>query len=764
MIDLESVRDDLAAFADDDEGFALDEAGDLLLHRGGMEIVAKLELRPEGDRVLVEGQAMSYRSFLVRRLGQLDILASRLLEKRPGVPAFVDGPAKVDSADGDQTTLHALAAVNAQCSEATGFRSRVCFLTADAGQGKTALLREYQALTAQRFVDGRSPFVFWHIDLQGRQLLRLSEALMGDLGDLRVAGLWMPAIIRLIRHRALVLAIDGFDELAAEQGGSDALGSLATLVQQLRGQGVVVAASRRAFFDTGDYLRRAGMFGRVVAEPCEFNQITLGDWGREEAISYLTKTREEGEGFDDAEATYESIVASLGGMEDHPMVTKPFLLAHIARGLLRYGVSPSEFVRPPADPQAGVAAVVEAFVHREVADKWRYRDSGDPYLTYEQHMRFLADVAEEMYRAGKDRLPLDLVETLAAMRLDDWDVDPERQRQVMEMVRMHALLQPPTEFEGRSRSFDHPEFRDYFIALALRHHLEDVGTGRGVEGAADYLSISQISDSTGRYVRGLLPPDLNLREVARSLVKAADRQLRSTFLQVNVGTLVPMLIDGTQGPRLELVGRAVYSSLVFEGTSLEGVEFRDATMLNVSLRSVSWTDVAFVNTDMGELTVHDDLQLDGVRLKDCRIEGIRRVVKGEEVERAYAPTRVVQLLVSAGFGIVDSSEDEGPQQLRLLDSQQTVLARRFLQCFSRSNAVTDHLIERRFRAEKKWILDELIPVFVTNQVLEEKTWRGRGTHQIWAMKYPVETILAAEEGGSSNLTHLWEGIRSLPTP
>lgn len=33
---------------------------------------------------------------------------------------------------------------------------------------------------------------------------------MGDLGDLRVSGLWMPAILRLMRHRTLVLAIDGF--------------------------------------------------------------------------------------------------------------------------------------------------------------------------------------------------------------------------------------------------------------------------------------------------------------------------------------------------------------------------------------------------------------------------------------------------------------------------------------------------------------------------------------------------------------------------
>ena len=88
---------------------------------------------------------------------------------------------------------------------------------------------------------------------------------MGDLADLRLSGLWMPAVIRLMRRGALVVGVDGFDELAAEQGGADALGALASLVSQLGGHGAVVAASRRTFFDTDDYLRRGGLVRRRPA-------------------------------------------------------------------------------------------------------------------------------------------------------------------------------------------------------------------------------------------------------------------------------------------------------------------------------------------------------------------------------------------------------------------------------------------------------------------------------------------------------------------
>lgn len=760
MNELEDIREDLAAFADDDEGYELDEAGDLLIHRHGSEISARIFYGPDGTLcVEVEDQQVSYRDFLVRQLGQLDVLAMRLHEKRHGVDAFVDADALLETADGDRTRTKALKALEAQCTDTLGFRARVCFLTADAGQGKTALLREYQARNAKNFLEGRSGFVFWHIDLQGRQLLRLSEALMGDLGELRVAGLWMPAIIRLVRRRALVLAIDGFDELAAEQGGSDALGSLATLVQQLDRQGVVIAASRRAFFDTDDYLRRAGMFGRAIAEPCEFNQLGLSDWTKTEARAYLGSARLGSKRFDEPAQTYAEIVAALGGSEEHPMVTKPYLLSHIARWLLSYNVAPTDLINAPADPMAGVAAVVNAFVEREVAEKWIYRDSGEPYLTGPQHIQFLADVAEEMYRAGKDRLPLDIVETLAAMRLEEWRIDAERQRQVMEMVKMHALLQPVSAPDGLDRAFDHPEFRDYFIAIALKNHIEDLSKGIAA-GALDYLSVSQLSDSTARYVRSQLSEDFRFADAARELARAADKQIRSTYMPVNAGTLIPPLLDAYEpADTVHLAGRVMYSSLVFERTHLSAVVFDRATFINVSLRDIEWSNVVFQHCDLGELSLHDTARIEHVVLRDCAVDGVKRFENNEELERAYAPSRVKQLLMNAGFLFEDQLSLS--DVVDVPDSVETALAKRLLHAFTRSNAVTDEHIQVRFKSDHRWIIDELVPIFEAHRVLEEGTWRGRGSRRIWLMKQPLESVLHAEDGTEGNLSDLWSEIRQL---
>src|SRR5690606_8788609 len=94
----------------------------------------------------------------------------------------------------------------------------------------------------------------------------------------------IPGLIRLLQYRLLVLAVDGFDELAAERGSTDALGALALLVRQVEGSGTIVAASRRTCFDSRDYLKRTGMLRAAVSSDCEFHQIDLLNWGRDEVV------------------------------------------------------------------------------------------------------------------------------------------------------------------------------------------------------------------------------------------------------------------------------------------------------------------------------------------------------------------------------------------------------------------------------------------------------------------------------------------------
>lgn len=755
MSEISEVEQDLAAFADEESDVAIDQDGSFIIQRHGREMAGQLVRRDGGDlMVSINDTMVPYRRFLTHDLARLDVLAARLLERRVPVPSFVNAQVKLQRASEDVSTDAALEVLHRQCSDLSPFASRVTFITADAGHGKTALLREHQHAQAERFIAGRSHYLFWHLDLQGRQLLRLSEALMGDLADLRLSGLWMPAVVRLMRRGFLVIGIDGFDELAAEQGGADALGALASLVSQLRGQGAVVAASRRTFFDTDDYLRRGGMVRRGVPDPCQFDQVELSPWTRADVVSYLRQSEFEGSRIPRPEQTYDEIRDALGGDTEHPLITRPFLVTQISRAVLLYGVTPAQFVQKPDDPYAGVAAVVEAFVQREVADKWKIRETGEPLLSEAQHLQLLADVAEEMHRNQKDRLPLDIVETITTLLLDQWSVDSGIRQQVIEMVRMHVLLVPPRDGSAQHRSFDHPEFRDYFVAYALRSRIDSVLRGESASDLARFLSISQLSDSTARYVVSMIErTESSVHRFLGSIESLLEREWKPTYLQVNLGTLIPFMLSGIafQSPAT-FRGRVIYSSVALEKTDFSNVYLAEGTLLNASLRGIQWRDVILENFELGEVQLDRSVQVSRVKLTRCTIDGIRLQEDEFEESREYSPRRIAQVLDQIGFESVDETVRSSDDPIE--DSATTKLLRKLLRNFGRTTILSDDQLKVRFGGDFSELESDLVPYLVESGVLRERKWKGAGNHSAWSLAVNIDDFLAAE-GTDSEFGRVW---------
>lgn len=762
-IDFDEIRADVSAFADDDEEVIVERNGQCLFVRNGREVSFQVTQDEEGVLVVdVDGEQITYRRFLSHNLGGLPILAERIVSKRAPVPAYVDGLATRESVSSDLEEGHSLELLSKESSRRPAFLSRVVFITADAGQGKTALLRQFQHEQAQRFLAGESASLFWHVDLQGRQLLRLSEALMGDLADLRVSGLWMSAVVRLLRQGSLVLAIDGFDELAAEQGGSDALGALAVLVRQLGGRGSIVAASRRAFFDTEDYARRVRLFGRVGAADCEFNQIVLKEWSKDQAVAYLEAVEVAGNHFPDAQETYAAICAELGS-PDHPMLTRPFLLTQVARGLLMFDVSPSAFIRGMDDPLQGVGAVIEAFVEREVADKWKQKDTGEPFLTRDQHLRLLSDVAEEMFRSQRSTIDVDVLETITTLLLDEWGIDPVRRQQIVQMVQMHVLLTPPQEGDYATRSFDHEEFRDWFTAYALKDRLLRLNQ----EGAAvshDLLSVAHLPDATAKHVCALIDRTGEVTEdILAGLCTLVQREWRPTYLQMNSGTIVPFLLDGVTPPtgRFTVDGSFVFSSLVHEAKSLGHTTIRGAAFVNASLAAVHWNDVELVDCDLGEITVDRAAEYRDVVFRDCRLDGIRIVDSSGEAEesREYAPERMRLVLQGLGIHACDSLPDQAPEgEAVLKDGEMRKHVRRVLNLFRRTTSLPEHVVKSRFRTDGQYVLAEVLPLMQQFGIIEERQWKGAGRQHAWGLVVSLETLEKADGDRSHPIHAFWDEV------
>lgn len=763
MSDLDEVLEDLRAFADEESEAAIDADGMFVLQRNGLELEGMIRRHPEGHLLVeVDGDTIPYLRFLTHNLARLDVLAQRLMERRPAVAGFINADVTLQRAAEDVTQGDGLGVLDEQCGSISPFASRVLFITADAGHGKTALLREHQSRQASRFIAGESHYLFWHLDLQGRQLLRLSEALMGDLAELRLSGLWMPAVVRLMRRGALVVGVDGFDELAAEQGGVDALGALASLVSQLEGYGAVVAASRRTFFDTDDYLRRGGIVRRGVPDPCQFNQIELNAWTEEDTRSYFEVASFDGSSIENPVSMYDAILEVLGGDKTHPLITRPFLITQIARASAIYGASPEEFLRAPGDPYSGVAAVVSAFVTREVAEKWKIRETGEPYLTEEQHFRFLADVAEEMHRSQKDRLHIEIIETIATLLMEEWAIDSGLRQQIIEMVRMHVLLVTPPGGSQTHRAFDHPEFRDYFIAYSLRSRIAQVMAGEGAGDLLRILSISQLSDSTARYVCSML--DRNQETVAiflAAMEAALVAEWKPSYLQLNLGTLIPFMLDGVDFPSpVTFAGKVVYSSLAFEGSRVAGVILQNGTFVNASLRNARWKDVTLQNVELGELQLDNEAAFENVRFVDCSIDGVRVSAAGEDEAREYSPARIRRALESFGIVFADVQATEVELSIEVDDDSNLVrLLRKLLRMFNRTTIVSDDHLRKRFGSDFQTLESELIPFLVHEGVVDERKWRGSGSHRAWTLALGLDNLLAAE-GNPGPQGDVWRTLQS----
>lgn len=764
MSDLsQDIFDDLSAFSDDPEEVAFDTSGSFVMSRHGELIQGRVIQQDSSLFVEENDQRVTYGDFLKRRLAQLDVLAKRIIERRDAPHHFVDGGARWERI-GDSREGQAAELLRSAYTEQSPFASKVIFITADAGLGKTQLLSHLQREVAEDFVAGRSNSLFWHVDLQGRRLLLLHEALAGDLASLRFSGLWEPSILRLLRHRFLTLAIDGFDELAAEQGGTEAVGSLAQLVQSLGGQGTVVAASRRTFFDTEDYQGRSGLLARHIQAPCEFDEIRLLPWNREQTSALFLEVASELGNASAGPDAVRQLEHSLGGDASHPMLTRPFLVSHIATAILSFGLSPDVFGGVESDTLAGVARVVEAFIRREVSDKWLDRDTKVPYLSEGQHMSILADVAEEMYRLQVERLPLELIEELVALRLEEWAIDPIRSQQIMAMVKMHVLLVRPSIGSDRERSFDHPEFRDYFTALSLRKAIEETVAGEPRR-LVDQLRMAQLSDSAARYVFSVMSLDEGeRRSLVDHLVACLKEEWKPSYLQQNIGSMVAYALDSISfDPAIEVDTGVVFASVVLEESRLQGVVMRDVTFVNVSLRGVNWVDVELSNSDLGEVVVGADSMFDRVVLDRCQISCLRVLdVNQEETTRAFSPDQIARVLKTIGIEVAEPEAVQGALDLAREETDLERLARRMTLLFLRTTTVNEDVVRLRFRQDHARILSEVLPAMEAAGIVRREQWAGSGSQSIWQVRRSAEEVLRAREGLSddASLLEFWEVLRA----
>lgn len=401
--------------------------------------------------VIHDDQEMTYRSFLAGA-SMADLRA--LARNTANVIATVSPPyvrlqgRNLDTLDNESDAE----ALIEEAATSRGDQTTLVFLSAGAGMGKTSLLRELVRRKASEYLRGESEALWVYVDAQGRRLAQLDEAIAAELDDLR-ARFPYHAASALVRSGAMVLVVDGFDELIGSVGSYDeAFSSLAEFIASLYGSGCIVAAARSAYYEQ-EFLTRANSKLVAASDSWGLRGIRLLEWSTVLRRSFieqfvLLRGGRRAAGAD----TADRIEHVLQSPEVAEVGTRPLFVSRTAEIVLDYELP------------AGVSLLdrlVAAYIQREVQDKLR-APSGAPMLTEEQYRDLLRELAAEMWKQESRELTRGSVREIGRLVGEILEIDNASLDEIVSRLPYAALLS-----EGAtpgSVAFEHDVFYSSFLA------------------------------------------------------------------------------------------------------------------------------------------------------------------------------------------------------------------------------------------------------------------------------------------------------------
>jgi hypothetical protein len=687
----------------------------------------------------------------------MSVLAEALIEKRRDVTPYIDTTAQfTDSMSKESVGLSGIRMLTEECQSKIPGETKLIFLTADAGHGKTALLRRLTRQFATQYREGKSDSLLFHIDTQGRSFVRLEEAIARDLGQLRIFGLFYPGVIRLVRHGLLTLAIDGFDELLAEIGVNEAYSGLGSLLRQLKGDGMLIASARSAYFEVENYAAQTKLLTASPDTHVSVSQMRLDRWQRPQTVDFFRQYRDEsGLRIEEPEALYDHLAQSL--TPEHPVLHRPFLVQRLAMLLAPNIALADELAADIGQPSLRVVPqVIQALLKREVEEKWR-DPTGQPYLTVAQHVILLCAIADEMWSQGKNSLSVETVQLVAEAVVDDLKVPTATRVQIIQRVNAHALL----PISNGELSFDHEEFLNVFLATQLSILLKK----KERFSLQRFCEVHPIPDTICSWAVHLEPWDLG---EARSLIKwlsgICKDEVRSSYLRQNIGKLSGVISRVIPGGTSNLT----FSWMFFDGNCWKCAElsecvFQHCMFLNADLSGTKYSHCRFEECQIDGLIIDDETLLEGSSFDTgSQVVGVlKRPRDGEASLKNYVPNECRHILEQVGARFDTPVEVQKkvppvrPQLRGVLDA--------FLRIFAKNTGVNEDVARTKLGSRYGTFDHEILPCLRKFDVVRLALYSGGGQQERWELNYPIESILKAEDPRSnapSNLRAFWEKLRA----
>lgn len=666
-IDWTSVRQDLRAFCDLGGDVDFSEFPQRLgfsIPRNGGLIEGSVTGSAQNRIVRLEdgSDAVPYADFLASdQMGNLQRLARQttLLERQ-----YRSRSRKEIGSSGRSITLYdcfvpqnisvggqsigetGLDALDKLISADSGGGTRIAFLTAQAGQGKSSLLDVFTIDQANRYLAGSSKRLCLYVDAQGRGLARLDEAIARQLNDLQFM-LSYNAIVSLVREGLLVLVVDGFDELIGSRGTyDDAFGSLSNFIEILEGRGTILAATRSSYF-TQEYGSRGALldaddsfaFELVLAELLPWDstaQRKYFDRVVGEAALPKVQARRAAKDFERLQAADDA------GLLSRPLFARDMTMLVIGGSI----VGGQDEISSTSDLVAVLAA---SYLDREVNSKLLTRDRS-LIVDVSGLIDYYVELAGDMWKLETRELDARSARESAELQAEMWGLATEA-RDIF-LARYASLPFLITQPVGNAVAFEHEVFFAYFLAIRIAPSLLS-GSLTQAQALLSKASLDEVaSDFLASRLRGEAK---SIPVVVERLCEVASgRHPREAQIRANCGALIAALLREGSRSLPEPLPVTVLRNVRFAGEDLAGIR------LHVSQLSA----VEFIRCDFRGAVIQADVAHD-VMLREPLVDPLTttlklpdlgdvggiglRLVGDKGIYNEYDSARVVEVLRQIGL-------------------------------------------------------------------------------------------------------------------
>jgi hypothetical protein len=543
------------------------------------------------------------------------------------------------------------------------------------------------------------------IGLGGRPFLRFDDVVVASMvNQLRFQRLYYDAFLHLVRMGVIVPALDGFEEVFVENASGDAISSLGSLIRQLKGEGSLLIAARKAYFEFRRLETQAKLLDGLPNTDVAFGRIALNRWDEAEFVEYCRRNL-----LPNGKSIYEEVSGVL--TRDHPLLTRPVLIKRLVEIAKEKGIHFVDDLRKQANFY--FKWLVDQLLTREATEKWidKNGESARPLLSVAEHHELLGYIAEEMWTSKVGLLSSEMMDSLAEIFCDTKKFSPITSRQVRERLKQHALI-VSTGF-GRDFSFDHEDFREFFLGEQLALHLSS-GSEHDIRRLFRVDNLPNLSIETA--IQSVVLQGRDPSPLIDLMLKVGASEGSASFVRENAGALIAPLLSCAHASPIKLA-ELVFPPGSLSARNISNVQFTNCYFRPTSLLGSLVTNCSFDSCEMEYLDLKENDKVSDCRLLNTKIHSIS-VAKGDILYDYYAPDEILTQVAKLGFAVQSSAvrtemdfSEETDADLRIVEKA--------LQTFQRMTSVPEGTFRLRLSINATHFLDDLLPMLVKAGVVEE---------------------------------------------